>query len=73
MYKRQQLQYVETDGSVSNGAALPGITGVKAVAASEAPSKALVAERQDSIVRLLPDTNWKTVTPKSGTAPVYPG
>ncbi|MEU7044500.1 LpqB family beta-propeller domain-containing protein [Streptomyces varsoviensis] len=69
----QQLQYVETDGSVSNGSALPGITGVKAVAASEAPSKALVAERQDSIVRLLPDTNWKTVTPKKGTAPVYPG
>ncbi|MGW1908615.1 LpqB family beta-propeller domain-containing protein [Streptomyces cinnamoneus] len=70
----QQLQYVETDGSQGNGAGLPGITGVRGVAASENPAKsqALVAEGEGGIVRLLPDTNWKLVG-KEGSAPVYPG
>ncbi|MFD0383754.1 hypothetical protein ACFQ2B_19735 [Streptomyces stramineus] len=70
----QLLQYIETDGSVSNASALPGITGVRGVAAPENASKvsALVAERDGGIVRLLPDTNWKLVT-KEGSAPVYPG
>ncbi|RLU78916.1 hypothetical protein CTZ27_37665 [Streptomyces griseocarneus] len=70
----QQLQYIETDGSLSNGSALPGITGVRGVAAADGPAKApaLVAERDGGIVRLLPDTGWKLVT-KEGSAPVYPG
>ncbi|GHF54359.1 LpqB family beta-propeller domain-containing protein [Streptomyces morookaense] len=70
----QQLQYIETDGSLSNTAALPGITGVRAIAAPESTGKsqALVAEGDGGIVRLLPDANWKLVA-KEGTAPVYPG
>lgn len=70
----QQLQYIDTDGSLSNASALPGITGVRGVAASESTAKApaLVAERDGGIVRLLPDSNWKLVT-KEGSAPVYPG
>ncbi|MEV8477711.1 LpqB family beta-propeller domain-containing protein [Streptomyces sp. NPDC051173] len=70
----QQLLYVETDGSLSNASALPGITGVRGIAAAENAAKAptLVAERDGGIVRLLPDTNWKLVT-KEGSAPVYPG
>ncbi|MEU4210326.1 LpqB family beta-propeller domain-containing protein [Streptomyces sp. NPDC026206] len=70
----QQLQYIETDGSQTNGSGLPGITGVRGVAASENPGKAqaLVAEGEGGIVRLLPDTNWKLVG-KEGSAPVYPG
>lgn len=70
----QQLQYVETDGSQANASGLPGITGVRGVAASENPGKAqaLVAEGDGGVVRLLPDTNWKLVG-KEGTAPVYPG
>ncbi|MFE0044804.1 LpqB family beta-propeller domain-containing protein [Streptomyces albireticuli] len=70
----QQLQYVETDGSLSNASGLPGITGVRGVAASETASKAsaLVAEGDGGIVRLMPDTNWKLVA-KEGSAPVYPG
>ncbi|MCQ8775060.1 LpqB family beta-propeller domain-containing protein [Streptomyces telluris] len=70
----QQLQYIDTDGSLSNTSALPGITGVRGVAASESTAKApaLVAERDGGIVRLLPDSNWKLVT-KEGSAPVYPG
>ncbi|MBB4892098.1 hypothetical protein FHS39_001109 [Streptomyces olivoverticillatus] len=70
----QQLQYIDTDGSLSNSSALPGITGVRAVAASENPVKAqaLVAEGDGGLVRLLPDANWKLVT-RDGSAPVYPG
>lgn len=70
----QQLQYIETDGSQPNGSGLPGITGVRGVAAPETPGKAqtLVAEGEGGIVRLQPDTNWKLVT-KEGSAPVYPG
>ncbi|MEV5242438.1 LpqB family beta-propeller domain-containing protein [Streptomyces cinnamoneus] len=70
----QQVQYIETDGSQSNGSGLPGITGVRGVAASETPGRApaLVAEGEGGIVRLLPDTNWKLVG-KEGSAPVYPG
>ncbi|MEU2874255.1 LpqB family beta-propeller domain-containing protein [Streptomyces olivoreticuli] len=70
----QQLLYIETDGSLSNASALPGITGVRGIAAAENAAKAptLVAERDGGIVRLLQDTNWKLVT-KEGSAPVYPG
>jgi two-component system sensor histidine kinase MtrB len=68
----QQPQYVETDGSASNSPALPGISGVKGVAASEDESKPLVADSDEGIVRLPPDANWKMVT-EEGSAPVYPG
>ena len=68
----QQLQYVETDGSATNTPALPGINGVKAVAASEDPDKPLIADSADGIVRLPVDANWRLVV-KRGTAPVYPG
>lgn len=71
----QQLQYVDTDGSTSYTATVPGISGVTAVAASEEQSQPLLAhsnESGDRIYRLRPNTNWKAVDPK-GTAPVYPG
>ncbi|MET8682277.1 LpqB family beta-propeller domain-containing protein [Streptomyces sp. NPDC004647] len=68
----QQLQYVETDGSSSNTPTLPGINGVRAVAASEDESKPLIADSADGIVRLPLDANWKLVTEK-GSEPVYPG
>lgn len=68
----QQLQYVETDGSAANTPALPGINGVKAVAASEDPAKPLIADSADGIVRLPVDANWRLVVQR-GTAPVYPG
>ncbi|MFF9482528.1 LpqB family beta-propeller domain-containing protein [Streptomyces sp. NPDC014733] len=68
----QQMQFMETDGSASNVPSLPGVTGVKAVAASEDETRPLIADAVDGIVRLPPDANWKTVA-KDGTAPVYPG
>ncbi|WP_312018719.1 LpqB family beta-propeller domain-containing protein [Streptomyces sp. I05A-00742] len=69
----QQLEFIETDGSLSSVSALPGITGVGGVAASEGQGRAsaLLAERDGEIVRLLPDTNWKPLG--KGSAPVYPG
>jgi hypothetical protein len=68
----QQMQYIETDGSASNQPTLPGINDVTGVAASEDESKPLLADSEDGIVRLPPDSNWKTLT-DSGTSPAYPG
>lgn len=68
----QQMQFMETDGSASNAQTLPGVNGVKAVAASEDESRPLIADADEGIVRLPLDANWKTVT-THGTAPVYPG
>ncbi|MFG2894661.1 LpqB family beta-propeller domain-containing protein [Streptomyces sp. NPDC048248] len=68
----QQMQFMETDGSASNAQTLPGVNGVKAVAASEDENRPLIADATEGIVRLPPDANWKTVA-KEGTAPVYPG
>ncbi|MFF8286071.1 LpqB family beta-propeller domain-containing protein [Streptomyces albus] len=68
----QQLQYMETDGSVSDQPTLPGINDVTGVAASEDESKPLLADSEDGIVRLPPDANWKMLT-ETGSAPAYPG
>ncbi|MFG2225572.1 LpqB family beta-propeller domain-containing protein [Streptomyces sp. NPDC048644] len=68
----QQMQFMETDGSASNAETLPGVNGVKAVAASEDETRPLIADADDGIVRLPPDANWKTVA-KDGSVPVYPG
>ncbi|MCK7628064.1 LpqB family beta-propeller domain-containing protein [Streptomyces sp. RS10V-4] len=68
----QQMQFMETDGSASDAQTLPGVNGVKAVAASEDETRPLIADATEGIVRLPPDANWKTVA-KDGTAPVYPG
>ncbi|MFI1203742.1 LpqB family beta-propeller domain-containing protein [Streptomyces sp. NPDC020883] len=68
----QQMQFMETDGSASDTQTLPGVNGVKAVAASEDETRPLIADATEGIVRLPPDANWKTVA-KDGAAPVYPG
>ncbi|WNE96962.1 LpqB family beta-propeller domain-containing protein [Streptomyces luomodiensis] len=69
----QQLQYVETDGSPANVPEVPGPNGVQSIGASEDQTRPLIAEtRENGIVRLLPNTDWKTVD-QDGTAPVYPG
>ncbi|WP_406708025.1 LpqB family beta-propeller domain-containing protein [Streptomyces halobius] len=68
----QQMQFMETDGSASNAQTLPGVNGVKSVAASEDETRPLIADATEGIVRLPPDANWKTVA-KEGSAPVYPG
>ncbi|MFC8128955.1 LpqB family beta-propeller domain-containing protein [Streptomyces sp. NPDC057302] len=68
----QQMRYVQCDGSVPAGATLPGLTGVKEIAASEDETRPLVAHSDDGIVRLPTGAQWQTVV-KEGTAPVYPG
>ena len=68
----QQLQYMETDGSISEQPTLPGINDVTGVAASEEESRPLLAKTQDGIVRLPPDANWKTLSGRD-SAPAYPG
>ena len=69
----QQMQYMETDGSASDAQTLPGVNGVKAVAASEDETRPLIADASGrASCGCLPDANWKTVA-KDGSAPVYPG
>ncbi|MDG4865407.1 LpqB family beta-propeller domain-containing protein [Streptomyces sp. T-3] len=68
----QQLKYVQSDGSEAVGPALPALTGVTEIAASEDERLPLVAHSEDGIVRLAPGEDWKTVVTK-GAAPVYPG
>lgn len=68
----QQMKYVQSDGSDAVGPALPGLTGVTEIAASENERLPLVAHSEDGIVRLSPGEGWKTVVTK-GSAPVYPG
>lgn len=68
----QQMRYVQCDGSALAGATLPGLTGVKEIAASEDERQPLVAHSDDGIVRLPTGAQWQTVV-KEGSAPVYPG
>ncbi|MEU7582669.1 LpqB family beta-propeller domain-containing protein [Streptomyces sp. NPDC041068] len=68
----QQIRYVQSDGSVLPGTALPGLTGVMEIAASEDERQPLVAHSDDGIVRLPTGSQWQTVV-KEGMAPVYPG
>ncbi|MEU2559035.1 LpqB family beta-propeller domain-containing protein [Streptomyces longispororuber] len=68
----QQMRYVQCDGSARAGATLPGLTGVKEIAASEDETQPLLAHSDDGIVRLPSGGQWQTVG-KDGAGPVYPG
>lgn len=68
----QQMRYVQCDGSTPTGQALPGLTRVSEIAASEDDRLPLLAHSDDGIVRLPPGAAWQSVL-KDGTAPVYPG
>ncbi|GGV30658.1 lipoprotein LpqB [Streptomyces longisporoflavus] len=68
----QQMRYVQCDGSMPASTTLPGLTGVKEIAASEDERQPLVAHSDDGIVRLPTGAQWQTVV-KEGSAPVYPG
>mgnify|MGYP001222640082 CR=1 FL=1 len=67
----QQLQYLETDGSVLD-IPLPGIPDVVGIAASEDDRKPLLANSGEGIVSLPLDGNLHLLAEK-GRAPVYPG
>ncbi|GAB2630399.1 LpqB family beta-propeller domain-containing protein [Streptomyces capparidis] len=69
----QQMQYVDTDGSVPDIPTLPAISGVTAVAAPPNQNQPLLADSDEGIFRLRPDSNWRQVEPKEGNSPVYPG
>ncbi|MFJ4715805.1 LpqB family beta-propeller domain-containing protein [Streptomyces sp. NPDC088785] len=67
----QQIRYVQCDGSTPTGQALPGLTRVSEIAASDTDLP-LLAHSDDGIVRLPAGAAWQAVV-KVGTAPVYPG
>lgn len=66
------MQYVLSDGSTPTGQALPGLTRVSEIAASDNDELPLLAHSDDGIVRLPSGAAWQSVL-KDGTAPVYPG
>ncbi|MFJ9433948.1 LpqB family beta-propeller domain-containing protein [Streptomyces sp. NPDC101490] len=69
----QQIRYLQTDGSTSATSVLPGLNGVKSVAAPHGDTTPLVAySGNDGIVRLAPGMNWQPVV-KTGRSPIYPG
>ncbi|WP_212911901.1 LpqB family beta-propeller domain-containing protein [Streptomyces sp. TS71-3] len=68
----QQVRYVQCDGSAPASGVLPGLTGVKEIAAAEDDRLPLLAHSDDGIVRMPPGAPWQTVL-KTGTSPVYPG
>ncbi|MFF2845404.1 LpqB family beta-propeller domain-containing protein [Streptomyces sp. NPDC058001] len=68
----QQIRYVQCDGSVPTTPVLPGLTGVREIAASDDDRLPVVAHSDDGIVRLPPGEPWQMVLRK-GTGPVYPG
>lgn len=68
----QQIRYVLSDGSTPTGQALPGLTRVSEISASEDDRLPLLAHSDDGIVRLPSGSAWQSVLTK-GTAPVYPG
>ncbi|MGY0018109.1 LpqB family beta-propeller domain-containing protein [Streptomyces sp. cg35] len=68
----QQMRYVQSDGSSPTGQALPGLTRVSEIAASDNDALPLLAHSDDGIVRLPSGAAWQSVL-KDGTAPVYPG
>jgi Lipoprotein LpqB beta-propeller domain/Sporulation and spore germination len=68
----QQMQYVDTDGSVPDQPPLPAISGVTAVATSADQTQPIIADCPEGIYQLPPDANWTRIAPK-GTSPVYPG
>lgn len=69
----QQIQYMNTDGSLPSTPALPGISDAASVAASEDQTKPLLAAYKGGIYRLLTqDASWKQIAAK-GIGPVYPG
>ncbi len=67
----QQIRYVQCDGSAPTGQALPGLTRVTEIAASDGDLP-LLAHSDDGIVRLPSGAAWQSVL-KNGAAPVYPG
>ncbi|WP_189930950.1 LpqB family beta-propeller domain-containing protein [Streptomyces sulfonofaciens] len=68
----QQVRYVQCDGSAPASGVLPGLNGVKEVAAADDDLLPLLAHSDDGIVRMPPGAPWQTVL-KSGTSPAYPG
>ncbi|WP_416370588.1 LpqB family beta-propeller domain-containing protein [Streptomyces sp. PR69] len=70
----QQVRYLRTDGSTPPDS-LPGLNGVKSVAASDDPERPLAAySEDDGIVRRPAGGNWQTMVEKEqGSFPVYPG
>ncbi|PWG07314.1 hypothetical protein DF268_43905 [Streptomyces sp. V2] len=68
----EQVQYVQCDGSVPETGALPGLTEVQSIAASEDSEAPLFATSKDGLLWLPGGSGWRTLKPTASVA-FYPG
>ncbi|WP_416975885.1 LpqB family beta-propeller domain-containing protein [Streptomyces sp. 4F14] len=68
----EQVQYVQCDGSLPETAALPGLTEVQSIAASEDSEAPLFATSKDGLLWLPGGSGWRTLKPTASVA-FYPG
>ena len=68
----EQVQYVQCDGSVPDTGALPGLTEVQSIAASEDSEAPLFATSKDGLLWLPGGSGWRTLKPEAWGA-FYPG
>ncbi|MET8979256.1 LpqB family beta-propeller domain-containing protein [Streptomyces sp. NPDC004539] len=68
----EQVQYVQCDGSLPETGALPGLTEVQSIAASEDSEAPLFATSKDGLLWLPGGGGWRTLKPTASVA-FYPG
>ncbi|QNP72360.1 GerMN domain-containing protein [Streptomyces roseirectus] len=68
----EQVQYVQCDGSLPETSALPGLTEVQSIAASEDSEAPLFATSKDGLLWLPGGSGWRTLKPTASVA-FYPG
>ncbi len=68
----EQVQYVQSDGSIPESAALPGLTEVNSIAASENSDAPLFATSDDGLLWLPGGSGWRTLKETASVA-FYPG
>ncbi|MFI2432595.1 LpqB family beta-propeller domain-containing protein [Streptomyces sp. NPDC018693] len=68
----EQVQYVQSDGSIPEGSTLPGLTKVQSIAASTDSEAPLFATSENGLLWLPGGSGWRTLKDKA-SAVFYPG
>ncbi|GAB7108803.1 LpqB family beta-propeller domain-containing protein [Streptomyces phaeofaciens JCM 4814] len=68
----EQVQYVQSDGAIPESGALPGLTEVNSIAASEDSDAPLFATSKDGLLWLPGGSGWRTLKETASVA-FYPG
>ncbi|MFM9634449.1 MULTISPECIES: LpqB family beta-propeller domain-containing protein [Streptomyces] len=68
----EQVQYVQSDGSIPETGTLPGLTEVTSIAASEDSEAPLFATSKEGLLWLPGGSGWRTLK-ETGSVAFYPG